>query len=314
MPHLDEPGQKILELEEKVRILQLENDHLAERAEDTLLLGLIAEQISMAEDIGQVLEYGLERISVLKDVPFCACCLLTGNRATIVKSYLSFSDEDVSNRAIVFPETVLLKLAAGDCLLSRDECSKTGTSVKLKTGSFVPLSAICIPFRTRYTGANIFFFGDDKSEDRLSRVADMLHRVTEMMMSRIDNISLLQELQALNSELDRKIEERTRELQESENRFRQFFENEPAYCYMVSPDGLVLDVNKSALDVLGYGKEDIVGRPLQTIYAPEYLPKMMKSFEKWKATGKLTDVEIGHPFKGRGEAHRPPQLGCGEGR
>ncbi len=292
MPHPDELGQKILELEERVRILQLENDHLAERAEDTLLLGLIAEQISMAEDIGQVLECGLERISVLKDVPFCACCLLTGNRATIVKSYLSFSDEDVSDRTIVFPETVLQRLAAGDCSLSGDECGKTGICVELKAGSFVPLSAICIPFRIRYSGANIFFFGDNKSEDRLYRVADMLHRVAEMMTSRIDNINLFQELQALNSGLDRKVEERTRELQESENRFRQFFENQPAYCYMISPEGLVLDVNKSALEVLGYEKEDIIGRPLQTIYAPECLPKMMKNLEKWKATGKLTDVEI----------------------
>ena len=54
MPQPDDLRQKIRELEENVRILQLENDQLAERAEDTLLLGLIAEQISMAEESGQV--------------------------------------------------------------------------------------------------------------------------------------------------------------------------------------------------------------------------------------------------------------------
>ncbi|KKL60100.1 hypothetical protein LCGC14_2208700, partial [marine sediment metagenome] len=33
----------------------------------------------------------------------------------------------------------------------------------------------------------------------------------------------------------------------SENKFRQFFENEPAYAYMVSPKGLIIDINKAAL-------------------------------------------------------------------
>ena len=99
----------------------------------------------MAEDIGQVLDIRSGEDIRSKDVPFCACCLLSGNRATIVKSYLSFSDEDVRSRAVVFPESVLQKLAVGDCLLSRDECRKSGISVELKTGRFVPLSAICIP-------------------------------------------------------------------------------------------------------------------------------------------------------------------------
>ena len=172
-----------------------------------------------------------------------------------------------------------------------DECRKAGLSIELKGGSFEPLSVICLPMRSRYTGVNIFLFGDDKSEDRLSHVVSMLRHVIERMASKLDNISLFQEIQALNRELDLKVEERTRELKESENRFRQFFENEPAYCYMISPDGLVLDVNKSALDILGYRKEDLVGRPFQAIYAPEYLPKMKECFEKWKATGKLSNVE-----------------------
>lgn len=292
MPQRADVRQKIRELEEKVRIQQMENDQLAERAEDTLLLGLIAEQISGAEETGQVLASGLERISVLKDIPFCACCSLTGNKAKIVKSYLSFTDEDMSSRAIVLPETVLQKLAACHCLLNRDECRQAGLSIALKNWSFVSLSAICIPFRSKFSEANLFIFADDKAEDRLTNIADMLHRVTEMIVARMDNISLCHALQNLNRELDRKVEERTRDLQESENRFRQFFENEPEYCYMVSPDGRVLDVNRSALEVLAYRKEELVGKPLQTIYAPESLPKMRESFEKWKAAGKVSDVEM----------------------
>ena len=81
-------------------------------------------------------------------------------------------------------------------------------------------------------------------------------------------------------------------LKESEEKFRQFFENEPAYCYMISPEGVILDVNKSACMTLGYKKEELVGKGLKTIYAPESLRKMRASFAKWKKTGKLRDEEM----------------------
>jgi PAS domain S-box-containing protein len=40
-------------------------------------------------------------------------------------------------------------------------------------------------------------------------------------------------------------------LRQSEEQFRQFFENEPEYCYMISPDGIILNANRAALKVLG---------------------------------------------------------------
>jgi len=81
-------------------------------------------------------------------------------------------------------------------------------------------------------------------------------------------------------------------LKQSEERFRQFFENEPAYCYMISPDGNILNVNKATLKVLGYKKEELINKPLKTIYAEESLPKMEQVFEKWKKTGKTRNEEF----------------------
>jgi PAS domain S-box-containing protein len=273
MPQPDDLKQKIQELEEKARILLIENDQLAERAEDTMLLGLIAEQISRAEDIGQVLEAGLERISILKDIPFCACCSLTGNKAVIFKSYLSFTDEDMSSRTIVLPETMMQKLAAGDCLLSSDECRQAGMSVELKTGSFTPLSLICSPFSSRFIEANLFFFADDRSENRLSDVADMLRRVTEMMAARMDNISLFHALQDLNRELDRKVEERTRELQKDEERLRLVIEQSPVGI-VFSRDGITLDANKVYLSMFGYANiAELRGTPRINQIAPQCRPE-----------------------------------------
>ena len=82
-------------------------------------------------------------------------------------------------------------------------------------------------------------------------------------------------------------------LRNSEERFRQFFENAPDYCYMISPEGRILNINTSALAVLGYKKEDVIGKPLlKTIYAPSSVEKARKLFMKWKKTGKLRNEEL----------------------
>jgi PAS domain S-box-containing protein len=78
----------------------------------------------------------------------------------------------------------------------------------------------------------------------------------------------------------------------SESRFSEFFATLPEYCYMISPDGNILDVNPAACEALGYGKEELIGRPMRTIYAAESHSKMVDLFERWKRTGKLRAEEI----------------------
>ena len=87
----------------------------------------------------------------------------------------------------------------------------------------------------------------------------------------------------------KKIEEA---LQTSEERFRQIFENQPEYCYLISPDEFILDVNDAALNVLGYKKKELVGKRIKKIYAPESIQKMKQLFVKWKKTGKLQNEEM----------------------
>lgn len=81
-------------------------------------------------------------------------------------------------------------------------------------------------------------------------------------------------------------------LRESEERFRQFFNNAPGFCYMISPEGLISDVNKIALKTLGYKKRELFGKPLKMIYAPESISKMKQLFKKWKKTGLLESEEM----------------------
>ncbi|MFC1707973.1 PAS domain S-box protein [Planctomycetota bacterium] len=78
---------------------------------------------------------------------------------------------------------------------------------------------------------------------------------------------------------------------QAEERFRQFFENAPDYCCMVSSEGRIVDANPAALQVLGRKKEELLGEPLATLYAPESHGRLEELFERWKESGKLENEE-----------------------
>ncbi|MDO8125252.1 MAG: PAS domain S-box protein [Candidatus Hermodarchaeota archaeon] len=80
--------------------------------------------------------------------------------------------------------------------------------------------------------------------------------------------------------------------QEEESRFRLFFENAPLYCYMVSPQGIILDINKSALKALGYKRVELIGKHIRTIYTPEYEERVKQLIQEWKENGTLIDEEL----------------------
>lgn len=81
-------------------------------------------------------------------------------------------------------------------------------------------------------------------------------------------------------------------LRKSKERFREFFENEPVYGYMISPEGIILDLNKAALKVLGYTKDDLLGRHWKMIYTPESLTKAKQLFTDRLRTGTVKDEEM----------------------
>ena len=78
----------------------------------------------------------------------------------------------------------------------------------------------------------------------------------------------------------------------SEGRFRQFFETMPEYCYMVSSKGEFIDINPAACSSLGYTKDELLGRSVSIIYAPECQSKLRELFAKWRADGMLRNEEM----------------------
>ncbi len=72
-----------------------------------------------------------------------------------------------------------------------------------------------------------------------------------------------------------------------------FFKNSPDLCYEISPDGKIKDCNQRVLDVLGYTKKELIGKPLiSKVYASDSQKKAQALLEKWQKEGKLCNEEL----------------------
>jgi two-component system, cell cycle sensor histidine kinase and response regulator CckA len=78
----------------------------------------------------------------------------------------------------------------------------------------------------------------------------------------------------------------------SEAKFRGFFENAPEYCYMLAPDGRILDVNGTALAALGCEKGELVSQSVLRIYAVDSRPVAEQIIEEWRRSGTVRGREL----------------------
>jgi PAS domain S-box-containing protein len=77
-----------------------------------------------------------------------------------------------------------------------------------------------------------------------------------------------------------------------ENRFRQFFETMPEYCFMISPKGEIVDTNPAACSALGYTEDELVGKPVSVLYAPECHARIHELLKRWRVDGALRNEEM----------------------
>lgn len=74
--------------------------------------------------------------------------------------------------------------------------------------------------------------------------------------------------------------------------YKLFFDYAPVLCYIVSPQGEILDVNENALNILGYKKDELLGEKINLIYAPESLSRLSELLKKWQDRGEIANEEM----------------------
>ncbi|MCP3890449.1 MAG: PAS domain S-box protein [Desulfobulbaceae bacterium] len=97
------------------------------------------------------------------------------------------------------------------------------------------------------------------------------------------------QLQQLNSHLEDIVEERTRNLSESEKKFRNFFENSKDIIYFCDINGNITNINTSGIELLGF-KE-----PLETVNFHELFDDsrdLEKYLSELRENGFVSDLEM----------------------
>ncbi len=267
----DELSSQLRSLEQQLSALTEENAHFAERAEDSLLLGLISENIQSLRNQFEIFSNGLEQISILKGIPFCSCGQLIGGKIEKIASYASFSDTVSIGYPIKINEDVLTDLKYGPVLISNLE----NLSCTFDRSTFQPTIAALVPFKTQDITDGVFIFLDNTPEkERFAPMLMLLNHAVDMIASKYDNIFLLDALRAANKHLEQRVQERTFELtkanramEESELKYRQLVENANDAIFVVL-DGRLVFFNEKTLKDLKYEREELLNLPLLEIIHP----------------------------------------------
>ncbi|MFN8469326.1 MAG: PAS domain S-box protein [Caldilineaceae bacterium] len=85
---------------------------------------------------------------------------------------------------------------------------------------------------------------------------------------------------------------RTADLEESERRYRDLFDNSPDMYLSATSDHIMRECNLTLARTLGYSKEELIGRPTTLLVAPEDHAAIEASWPAYVAAGSLSNFEV----------------------
>ncbi len=299
-----DPGS-VEDLLGRLRVLEKENELLAERAEEISLLGLVAEQAGTGSDPMELLTSVLERVCILKGIPFGACLEPAGTLLRPVAAYhFRRSEPPLTEDRFQLREPGLWP-RRGALVLDPEAYERMFERLSISGPGTPPTAVALVPLRYSANPGGCLLFADEvRTAGELSTMLPLLERVADLTQARLDNLSLIAELQRLNLNLDQDVAERTAELRRSEERYRTLFDHVPDGVLLVEADtegsfGRIEDANATAAAMHGYTLEEMKRLDIEVLSAPGPGPRL-ESFEErvWRLSpGETVQEELLHRRK-----------------
>lgn len=248
--------QTELDMKSKIEVLKAENTALSESAEDMMLFGLAADIIYHTEDITRLIDQILERISILKKIPFSACLLQSANGFEVEGIYTSYTDTGKSDVQVSISSRLLQTLLEeGFMVLNENDFKSAGFSFRVANHLFAKSFALIIPCYSKSIPNRFFVFIDDGNlENRFVKLKTLLQQIVHLAIERIENIFIFNVLTELNSELDQRVKLRTEELTETNRALnREIRERESIEAALRINEQNLFSVYNAAIDVAFIG-------------------------------------------------------------
>ncbi|RLD66082.1 MAG: hypothetical protein DRI84_05535 [Bacteroidetes bacterium] len=92
--------------------------------------------------------------------------------------------------------------------------------------------------------------------------------------------------------LNKVIEAKTKEVRDTKNRFKSLFDQAPLSYQSINKDGIIIEVNKTWLDIMGYVKNEVIDHRFSKFLHPNDVETFEFLFPKLKAVGEILGEEF----------------------
>ncbi|WP_372651752.1 response regulator [Draconibacterium sp.] len=203
-------NKKILELEAKIEILELENETLSAKAEENLLLSTAFNEITHFDDISKVIEHTLESISILMNIPITGMFVFENENFICENYYILFTNEQFTNIEFTVSDAYLNKIKKEETILltSYEKQFNFGAT----NLNFSPTKALIVPMLSETLPNRFFVFICDSNDTILADKTNLLEQIVEILTTNFERNYYHNELIKLNGHLEKEVEKRTQEL------------------------------------------------------------------------------------------------------
>lgn len=205
------------ELKLRIKLLEHQNEQRAEQMEDKLLLWLVADTVSQADNVDDLLFHLLERICMVREIPYAACCQISGTKISLLNQFTPHIENFDSGLSFELSATLLERLKSGPSFLDGNKMMEEGFSLS-SSFFFSPESIAIFPFHSLSIpfGAYVFFY-DEKTEQDISGFSIIIRQIINLASEKLDKLTVLDELKVLNASFEDKLRERTNDLAQKNN-------------------------------------------------------------------------------------------------
>jgi PAS domain S-box-containing protein len=153
-------------------------------------------------------------------------------------------------------------------------------------------SEMCVPLRIKQRVVGVLDL-QDRRRDRFQReFVQIMEDLSLNLGFVLETRQLHEELLRSNEELERKVEDKVRELRHSEERYRAIVENAADPIFMTDAEGHFTWVNRATCTTLGYLRNDLVGLNLSRVVKKGYMHKLYLSLRECLEGREVKPIQI----------------------